>query len=181
MEVWQRLDLIFIFDFFVCQYLASPSIECNVGFVLHNTSLSCPRNIISGLFHYFFRWLFCGIDGLQLPDEPENLATVFANLDPPKLSCPTQIQMEKNTGANTTTSQIQTANTSKNHEETLFPKQYNWQLVVIAIFCPLELSSAVLWTNPSFTAAVRLNLICDSCFSINCKLCSKWRQMKSYS
>ena len=113
MEVWQRLDLIFIFDFFVCQYLASPSIECNVGFVLHNTSLSCPRSIISGLFQYYFRWPFCGIDGSQLPDEPENLATVFANLDPPKLSCPTQIQMEKNTGANTTTSQIQTANTSK--------------------------------------------------------------------
>ena len=143
MEVWQRLDLIFIFDFFVCQYLASPSIECNVGFVLHNTSLSCPRSIISGLFQYFFRWLFCGIDGLQLPDEPENLATVFANLDPPKLSCPTQIQMEKNTGANTSTSQIQTANTSENH--------------------PPELSSAVLLTNPSFTAAVRLNLIWDSC------------------
>ena len=118
-EVWQRLDLIFIFDFFVCQYLASPSIECNVGFVLHNTSLSCPRSIISGLFQYFFRWLFCDIDGFQLPDEPENLATVFANLDPPKLSCPTQIQMEKNTGANTSTSQIQTANTSENHKETV--------------------------------------------------------------
>ena len=103
----------------MCQYLASPSIECIVEFVLHNTSLSCPRSIISGLFQYFFRWLFCGIDGFQLPDEPENLATVFANLDPPKLSCPTQIQMEKNTGANTSTSQIQTANTSENHEETV--------------------------------------------------------------
>ena len=68
---------------------------------------------------YYFRWPICGIDGLQLPDEPENLATVFANLDPPKLSCPTQIQMEKNTGANTSTSQIQTANTSENHEETV--------------------------------------------------------------
>ena len=54
-EVWQRLDLIFIFDFFVCQYLASPSIECNVGFVLHDTSLSCPRSIISGVFQYCFR------------------------------------------------------------------------------------------------------------------------------
>ena len=42
-------------------------------------------------------------------------------------------------------------------------KQYIWQLVVIAIFYPPELSSAVLWTNPSFTAAVRLNLIWDSC------------------
>ena len=42
-------------------------------------------------------------------------------------------------------------------------KHYIWQLVVIAIFYPPELSSAVLWTNPYFTAAVRLNLIWDSC------------------
>ena len=42
-------------------------------------------------------------------------------------------------------------------------KQYICQLVVIAFFYPPELSSAVLWTNPSFTATVRLNLILDSC------------------
>ena len=119
--------------------------HCHVQGVLFQVYFS----IISGIAQpqlskeYYFRWPFCGIDGFQLPDEPENLATVFANLDPPKLSCPTQIQMEKNTGANTTTSQIQTANTSENH--------------------PPELSSAVLLTNPSFTAAVRLNLIWDSC------------------
>ena len=42
-------------------------------------------------------------------------------------------------------------------------KQYIWQLAAIAIFYPPELSSAVLWTNPYFTAAVGVNLIWNSC------------------